>query len=195
RARVVHGDADFGREVMAAVTHGAYALPWKPQLADEIRDMRQRLEASGSDRDVKRGFGGIIDVEFTVQMFRLKYGRTIHALRNPSTWETLDALWSARLLSPAEYATLRTGYDFLRLVESRLRIVHNRSLDELPQRPEDLEKLARRLGFEAGPAGSPGNEFLAQLDRHQARVREVFLDLMARERGPHARVPSPNGSG
>ena len=39
-------------------------------------DMRERLEASGSERDLKRGFGGIVDIEFLVQMFRLKYGRT-----------------------------------------------------------------------------------------------------------------------
>ena len=73
------------------------------------------------------------------------------ALRTPNTWEALDALRDAGLVWTAEeHRTLRTGYDFLRLVESRLRIVHNRSLDELPERPEDLEKLARRLGFEAG---------------------------------------------
>ncbi len=37
--------------------------------------MRERVQASGSERDLKRGFGGIIDIEFIVQMFRLKYGK------------------------------------------------------------------------------------------------------------------------
>src|SRR5262249_14641450 len=72
RARVVHGDADFGHEVMAAVTDAAYGLDWHPALADEIASMRERVEAAGSARDVKRGFAGIIDVEFFVQPFRLK---------------------------------------------------------------------------------------------------------------------------
>ena len=40
RARVVHGDADFGAEVMAAVAEAACALPWRPELADEIVAMR-----------------------------------------------------------------------------------------------------------------------------------------------------------
>ena len=44
---------------------------------------------------------------------------------------------------------LHSGYDFLRRVQSRLRIVHNRSLDELPEATEEVDKLARRLGFEA----------------------------------------------
>src|SRR5205085_6004947 len=68
RARVVHGDAEFGREVMGVVAQGAYGLPWRPELVDEIRDMRERVEESGSDRDVKRGYGGMVDVEFLVQL-------------------------------------------------------------------------------------------------------------------------------
>ena len=54
--------------------------------------MRERLEASRSDRDLKRGFGGIVDVEFLVQLFQLKYGRRLPALRTTNTWEALDAL-------------------------------------------------------------------------------------------------------
>jgi glutamate-ammonia-ligase adenylyltransferase len=186
RARVVFGDAPFGVEVMNAVNHAAYDLPWRAELVEEIREMRERVEASGSERDLKRGFGGIVDVEFLVQLFRMKYGRDVPGLRTTNTWEALQALRGAGLMADAEYQTLRTCYDFLRLVESRLRIVHNRSLDELPERPEDLEKLARRMGFEPGPEGSPGKQFLAELDRHQTRTREVFLRLLERERGAGA---------
>ena len=182
RARVVYGDADSARPVQAAVERGAYHVTWKPELADQIRDMRERLEASGSDRDVKRGFGGIIDVEFLVQMYRLKYGPTMAPLRNPNTWAALDALCYTGLLSDAEHAVLHKGYDFLRLVESRLRIVHNRSLDELPERPEDLEKLARRLGCDAGLGASAGRRFLEELDRHTTQTRDLFLQLFERER-------------
>lgn len=183
RGRVVFGDAAFAGEVMAAVENAAYGLPWRAEIADEIWAMRERVEAAGSDRDVKRGFGGIVDVEFLVQLERLKYGRDVPALRTPSTWEALDTLRDNRLLAGAEYQVLREGYDFLRLVESRLRIVHNRSsLDELPQRAEDLEKLARRLGCEPGPEGSAGQRFLADLDRHTTQIRDVFLQLVERER-------------
>ena len=180
RARVVFGDNDFGREVMEAVEQAAYLFPWKAEHADEIRGMRDRLEAAGSERDVKRGFGGIIDVEFLVQMFRLKHGRTHLEVRNQNTWESLDALRTTKLISPEEHATLRGAYDFLRLVESRLRIVHNRSLDELPQRPEDLEKLARRLGCEDLLGVSAGQRFLDALDEHTTKTRELFLALVER---------------
>src|SRR5262249_15569304 len=182
RARAVFGDAAFGREVMAAVEHAAYGQPWQPEAADESWDMPERVEASGSERDLKRGFGGIIDVELLVQLFRLKYGNQVPALRNPNTWQTLDALKLSGHLKEDEYARLRAGYDFLRLVESRLRIVHNRSLDELPQRPEDLEKLARRLGCEADAGISAGQHFLAELDRHTSEIFESLLHVLQREK-------------
>jgi glutamate-ammonia-ligase adenylyltransferase len=185
RARVVYGDAAFAAEVMQAVEQGAFGLCWQPALADEIRQMRERLEASRSDRDLKRGFGGIVDVEFLVQLFQLKYGRSVPALRAPNTWNALEALRSAGLLGEEEYGPLRAGYDFLRFVESRLRIVHNLALDELPDNPVDLEKLARRLGFEPGSEGSAVKLFLAELERHTTQIRELFLHLIAQERNLH----------
>jgi glutamate-ammonia-ligase adenylyltransferase len=183
RARVVHGDAAFAEEVMDAIRQGAYGLPWRPEFADEILEMRNRLEASRSERDLKRGFGGIADIEFLVQLFKLKYARDLPTLRTPNTWEALEALHAAGLLGGEERATLRSSYDFLRLVESRLRIVHNRSLDELPEAPEDLEKLARRLGLESVLGLSAGQQFLSELDRHTTQTRELFLRLARRGRG------------
>src|SRR5205807_1497561 len=136
RARVVYGDAGFADDVLQAIHRVVYNLEWKPAIADEIMSMRGRVEASGSKRDLKRGFGGIIDIEFIVQLYRLKYGLHHPALRQANTWLTLDALYEARLINPEEHATLRSCYDFMRTVESRLRIFHNRSLDELPESPE-----------------------------------------------------------
>jgi glutamate-ammonia-ligase adenylyltransferase len=182
RARVVFGEATFADEVMEAVLQGAYGLRWQPGLAEEIQDMRERLEASRSERDLKRGFGGIVDIEFLVQLFQIKYGRDLPALRTTNTWEALEALRSSGLLTEADAATSLASYNFLRLVESRLRIVHNLSLDELPEKPEDLEKLARRLGFEAAPHDSPGHQFVAELERHTRQTRELFLRLVAQER-------------
>jgi glutamine synthetase adenylyltransferase len=61
-------------------------------------------------------------------------------------------------------------------VQSRLRIVHNRTLDAVPESAAEVEKLARRLGFESG------GKFLAELEQHRRRTRELYVRLMARER-------------
>jgi glutamate-ammonia-ligase adenylyltransferase len=86
-------------------------------------------------------------------------------------------------LTEADHAILRSSYDFLRLVEARLRIVHNRTLDELPEAPEDQEKLARRLGYEGWMGANATDKFLEELERHTNQTRELFLRLVDRERG------------
>jgi glutamate-ammonia-ligase adenylyltransferase len=174
RARVVYAEPAFGQEVMAAVANGAFGLSWQPAVADSIGQMRERLEASRSDRDLKRGFGGIADVEFLVQLFQIKYGRSIPALRTTNTWTALDALKAANLLTPTDYAQCLGAYDFLRLVESRLRMVHNLSIDELPEKVEDLEKLARRLGWENDAQGTAAQQFLNELEMQTTQPRMLF---------------------
>jgi glutamate-ammonia-ligase adenylyltransferase len=181
RARVVHGDGEFGSEVMQAVTAAAFGLPWKSEYAHEIQGMRERLEASRSERDLKRGFGGIVDVEFLVQLLQLHYGRDLPELRTPNTRQALRAAHDAGLLSSSEFEVVLRGYDFLRNIQNRLRIVHNRSLDELPETPDELDKFARRLGYEPTPESSSSERLLHELEQHTSQTRAVFLQLIARE--------------
>ncbi|MBI2809059.1 MAG: bifunctional [glutamate--ammonia ligase]-adenylyl-L-tyrosine phosphorylase/[glutamate--ammonia-ligase] adenylyltransferase [Planctomycetes bacterium] len=183
RGRVVFGDPEFADQVVQSINHQIYDLEWNRGIADEIMSMRSRVEAAGSKRDLKRGVGGIIDIEFVVQMYRLKFGREHPGVRHPNTWLALDALKDAGLISAEEHATLRACLDFLRTVESRLRIYHNRSLDELPASADDLEKLARRMGCEPTEEQSAGQIFLQVLELHTSQTRRLFNELLEREKG------------
>jgi glutamate-ammonia-ligase adenylyltransferase len=182
RSRVVAGDAEFANDVLQALARETYQIHWRPELIDEIRAMRERVQASGSKRDLKRGKGGIVDIEFIVQMFRLKYGRRHPEVRHPNTWNAIDGIRAVGLVSDEEHAILRQGYTFLRQVECRLRIFHNRSLDELPDAPEELEKLARRIGIDHPPDQPALPRMLEELEKHTGRVRSVFGALFEREK-------------
>jgi glutamate-ammonia-ligase adenylyltransferase len=168
---------------MAVVRHGAFALPWRPDYAADIFAMRERLEGSRGERDLKRGYGGSVDIEFLVQMLQLKYGCDRPALRTPNTWDALAAARDTGLLHADEYALLHTGYEFLRRVQSRLRIAHNRALDELPAAVEEREKLARRLGYEGRPGATAEQQFRTELEAHLQRIRQQFRAVFAREGG------------
>src|SRR5207253_1362023 len=107
RARPVCGDAAFAAQVMAAVAEAAFGRPWRPEFAAEIAAMREKLEGCRGKRDVKRGPGGQVDIEFIVQMFQLKLGRDRPELRIPNTWAGLETLHAAGLLTAADAAELR----------------------------------------------------------------------------------------
>ena len=176
KGRTVVGESAFRAKVESAARKAAFDQAPPPTLADEVRAMRDRIEI-GHPRDLKRGVGGLVDVEFVVQLLQIGHAAGHPDLQLPNTRDALAALHSAGLLNDAEHADLGGGYDFLRLAESRLRGVTNRASDELPEDPIALAKLARRLGYESA------DPFLADLSEHTRRIREVFEAVSSRERG------------
>lgn len=175
RARVVHGDPAFAGEVQSAVRDATFEVPWSPAVVGEIRSMRERLESSAPPRSLKRCPGGMTDVEFLTQAYQLHFGRERPEVCRTNTWDCLDALRDAGTLSPEDHAVLSAGYSFLRLAEARLRIVTNRPLNEYPDSPAELEKLARRMGL------ASGEFFLNELAAHTGRIREAFERLLRAE--------------
>jgi glutamate-ammonia-ligase adenylyltransferase len=141
-------------------------------MADEILEMRRRLEESRPPDDVKRGVGGQADVEFAVQTTQILRGREVPEILVPNI---LDAIGRMRQfgLWPAERCeTLAAGYRLLRTVESRLRIVYNVAKNQLPADSRDVEKLAHRTGYGSSAA------LLAELRTAMAGVRAAFLECI-----------------
>ncbi len=110
--------------------------------------MRRKLETSRSRHDLKRGPGGLADLEFIVQYLLLKHASEMPDLLRPNLWDALAGLRSTGIIGNELHNELRDAYDFLRTVEDRLRLIHNRGVSELPENTVDLERLARRLSDE-----------------------------------------------
>lgn len=148
KARVVYGSARTTPQTMAAVAEAAFYHPWRPTDADEIRQMRQRMEETATGANLKRGPGGLVDVEFLVQMLQLKHGGMNPTLRTHNTLAALSALYTTGHLSTDDYQVLDCGYRFLRLIEGRLRLMNSTARDNLPTDPTELAKLARLARYE-----------------------------------------------
>ena len=133
KARAVAGDPDLG----AASKREAAARVWgRPFGADELRQVRQlkaRAEQAVTrqglaDRELKRGKGGIRDIEFAVQLLQLVHGRADPGPALPVNAAGACAPWppaatSARRTPP----TLEAAYSFLRTVEHRLQLYEDRA--------------------------------------------------------------------
>jgi glutamate-ammonia-ligase adenylyltransferase len=66
----------------------------------------------------------------------------------------------------------------LRRLENRLRIVHDRSIQEITDRTDELTKLARRLGYHGDDAGP---RLFADYRAHTARVRAFYARFLPAE--------------
>ncbi len=147
KARVVLGAPAAAEYAMQAVAEATFGPPWKAQFATEIRQMRMRLEETASQRNLKRGPGGTMDIEFLVQMLQLKHGGADPSVRRPGTLEALESLEAGGYLSAEDAEYFRCSYRFQRSVEARIRLMNAAGRHELPDNPKELAKLAFLLGY------------------------------------------------
>ena len=186
RARVIFATGGFGQKVADAI-RSLLTTPIDPaHLAAEVAAMRRKMETSRPKNDLKRGPGGLADLEFIVQYLLLVHAPTQPELLRPNFWVALEALRRRGILTAKVHNELRDAYDFLRTVEDRLRLIHNRSVSELPENTADLERLARRLSDEKVDPARAVDAFLAEADRVTRRTRELFEQIVTAD-GPLAR--------
>ena len=168
KARPVYGSPRTRRSAVAAVQRAAFGHRWRHKDALEIRDMRRRLEATVGAGDLKRGPGGIVDIEFLVQMLQLQHARKTPSLRTPNTLAALHALREACLMTADEHAFFDSGYRLLRTIESRLRLMNSTARDQLPHDPTELNKLAHLLRYASGEA------LMNDYEKTTRQIRERF---------------------
>jgi len=172
KARVVIGAPAAADYAIQAVAEAAFGPPWKPEFATEIRQMRLRLEETASRRNLKRGPGGTVDVEFLVQMLQLKHGGADPSIRRPGTLDALEALEAGGYLSSDDANYFCRGYRFQRSVEARIRLMDAAGRHELPDNPRELAKLAYLLGYaDAGELVAEAKHTFAE---NRARFNRLF---------------------
>ncbi len=152
KARVVYGSPRAAELAVDAIRQAAFSPEWRPENADSIWQMRKRLEVTATPGNLKRGPGGLVDIEFLVQMLQLKNAAHKPEIALPGTLDALHALHAAGLVNRDDYSFFVDSYRFLRTIQARLRLMSTTVRDDLPDEPRELAKLAGLLGY-TGPEG------------------------------------------
>ena len=178
RARVIFATGGFGRHVTDTIRSILCIPVDRTRIVTEVVAMRRRLEETRGRSNQKRGFGGLTDLEFIVQFLMLIHASDQPDLLRPNLWDALDALHRAGILPADVHAELRDAYDFLRTIEGRLRLIHNRARRELPDNPADLVGLARRLNDPVAEPDEAVAAFLRDAARHTSCTRTIFEEYV-----------------
>jgi glutamate-ammonia-ligase adenylyltransferase len=174
KARAIAGDAEVGRRMLNTVS----GLVYNPSLSysplEDIARMRAQITENIPARErsfnIKLMAGGIRDIEFTAQTFQLMHGHRHAELRTPNTLEALAQIRRLEFLEDWEVDNLSAAYRFFRQVEHRLQMMHQIKTHSVPESPDEIALLARRVG--KGPLGAFTTEsFLETLSRHLSNVR------------------------
>lgn len=168
KARPVAGDLALGTRVLQEVADVRYPPQLPPDTAEEMHRLRMRMEtelAKPGASNVKTGRGGLVDLEFIVQLCQLRHAHAHPPLRVTGILAALDGLEETGLVGAPRLSRLRESYTFLRFLENRLRIVHNRAIDAFDLAHPSTAMLARRMGYRGAQAA-------ARLRRDYQRVTD-----------------------
>jgi glutamate-ammonia-ligase adenylyltransferase len=178
KASPVAGDGPLGTRFSDAAQRWLWTHPFAAEDLRALRSMKFRSEQEVAnrgltDRDIKRGLGGIRDIEFTIQLLQLVHGHLDAQLRSPNTLTVLGELARAGYIDPGDADELTAAYQLFRLVEHRLQIEHEHQVHVVPSDRAALDRLARVIGYrghpEAGAAEQLGNDLL----HHRLAVRSI----------------------
>jgi glutamate-ammonia-ligase adenylyltransferase len=154
----------------------------RDEVAEIARIREKMAEERGGDGNgqvnIKTGRGGLVDVEFLVQMLQLRHGHDHPAVRKRRTRDALAALESSGLVPAEDARALAAGYAFLRTLENRLRIENDQPVEAMDADVEALLPLARRLGYE-GPDDQVVTALRADHNLHSQAIRSAYDRLFA----------------
>lgn len=159
RARAAAGDLALGERFLEAIKPFVWRRAIDYGVIDEVKRVGQRIrahyaggQAFGPGYDLKRGRGGIREVEFFIQAQQLIHGGRDPALRVPATLEATEALKTAGHLDTESAEALGNAYRALRTVEHRVQMIDDRQTHELPRDRAALDRVARLYGRADGAA-------------------------------------------
>ena len=92
--------------------------------------------------NLKKGRGGLMDIEFLTQMLQLTHGYRFPNLRRRGTLEALTGLYRGKIFKRDDYRLLSGGYLFLRRLDHRLRLERDQSIDAFEAEPGRLDGIA-----------------------------------------------------
>ena len=188
RARQAAGDPALGAYFLDAI----HPFVWRRSLdygaIGEIRAISRRIrdhyaqgQAFGPGFDLKRGRGGIREIEFFVQIHQLIHGGREPALRAAATLDAIPALAKAGRIAAADAEALADAYRLLRTIEHRLQMVDDLQTHTLPRDRDALDNVARLHGL------ADGNALLAEIATHVERIGALY-DTLGGDEEP--RLPS-----
>lgn len=140
---------------------------------ENLLKMRRRAEDQVDQSDLKRGAGGIRDVELSVQVMQLLNGANHMELQGRSTLEMLEAGADKDLIDKEISYSFTENYIFLRRLEHRVQILANQQVYALPDNLALRDVVARSLGYHR--AGALVDEILVR----RGEVRRGFDTIFA----------------
>lgn len=183
RARCCAGDRSLGSKFLKAIEPFVWrraldfgAIEEVRSISEQIRDHHSNGQRFGPGYDLKRGRGGIREVEFYAHAQQLVHGGREPELRAPATLDAIAALEKAGYLDAGLAGELGEAYRRLRTAEHRVQMVDDQQTHLIPAGGAALANVAALHGIESGEG------LLDWLRPWVERVGSAFDELAGEDR-------------
>ena len=183
RARAAAGDIPLGQRFLDSIQPFVWRRSLDFGVIEEVRQISARIRdhfAQGAEigpgYDLKRGRGGIREVEFFVQIQQMIHGGRDPSVRPAATLDAIEALRCANRLDDPTADELANAYRMLRTIEHRVQMVEDAQTHLLPATAAALDNVAQLHGLQEG------SELLAALRPHVEQTGQIFDSLSPDER-------------
>lgn len=151
KLRPVAGDAALARRVVEA--RDAFVYSGAPIDLENVRHLRGRQAnelVPAGEVSAKHSAGGVVDIEYFVQVRQIEVGARVSSVRVPGTREAIARLVEAGALEAERGERLSEAYSFLRRLIDGLRVVRGNAKDLTipPRDSRAFAYLARRMHVE-----------------------------------------------
>jgi glutamate-ammonia-ligase adenylyltransferase len=202
KTRFIAGDPTLGHAVEKIIERFAYGSGLSADGVAEIHHLRMRMERelAGEDEsrfNLKKGRGGLVDIEFLTQMLQLAHGHRLPTLRRRATLDALKALGDAKILPSRQSRLLADGYLFLRQLDHRLRLERDQSIDAFDAEPGRVDSIAKALGYGNGKKGArrtttnSGAKLLQDYQARREKIRACYEQFFLSKPGSLAAADLP----
>ncbi|MFK7734731.1 MAG: hypothetical protein AB8B50_01800 [Pirellulaceae bacterium] len=194
KARPVAGDFELGASFLANLEPWIYRRFLMRADITGLAALKRRIEKSAGAAetelaplpelssalglDVKKGFGGIRDIEYTIQFLQLLHGADQPVIQTGSTLQAIHRLEEAGCLTTAERSILDENYRFLRRVEHGLQIMSDRQVHRLPDEIASFGELAWRLSPSEETPLLAGEKLQRELQTRTKKNRQILDHLL-----------------
>jgi glutamate-ammonia-ligase adenylyltransferase len=167
------GDIELYNQFSNFIQPYIYPSTYTSSIKDKIKKMKMNIELQNNETEnVKTFWGGIRDVEFSVQALQLLNGGRLKQIRTGNTLEGIELLASNNLLKKNEREIFTEAYIFYRRIEHFLQLMNDQQTHLIPRESEQLNKLAVFLGL-----GTIDN-FREKLNNYRLAVRKIYNEIL-----------------
>jgi glutamate-ammonia-ligase adenylyltransferase len=181
RCRAVVDSGNIASQALAQIDSSVFREFDGSTLRSEIADMRKLVvDELGSQKgkyDVKRGKGGIMDIDFLTHYLQLLHGCEDKTLRTTSTRQALKKLSEAGKINKETCEFLLNAYDYLKVIEGHLRVFDMKSISTFSNDINKIEGLVRSMEYLDDNYQDAAESFMDDYRNTTHRVRHMFNDV------------------